>query len=82
MNDGTTTGGPHPGALVHTRGGGPTMQVTAVIDMTDTSLVHCAWRDETNEVVVGSFRPDDLVVIVPPAQALGKLGGAGQTRAS
>ena len=82
MKDRRTTESAHPGALVHTRGGGPTMQVTAVIDITDTSLVHCAWRDETNEVVVGSFKPEDLVVIVPPAHALGKLGGAGQTRAS
>jgi hypothetical protein len=37
------------------------MHVIAIADLTENPIVRCAWHDETNEVVVGTFRPEDLV---------------------
>ena len=84
MNDGRTTESAHLGALVHTKGGGLTMHVTAVVDIPDANIVQGAWRDETNEVVVGIFKSEDLIVILPPPQIQppARFGGVGQMRAS
>ena len=53
----------HLGASVQEKTGGPTMYVIAVHDLSENHLVQCVWHDETNEVVVGSFKPEDLVGI-------------------
>jgi uncharacterized protein YodC (DUF2158 family) len=61
MNDQCTSASAHLGTLVQEKAGGPPMHVIAIADLTENHLVRCAWHDETNEVVVGTFRPEDLV---------------------
>jgi hypothetical protein len=59
-----TTGALQPGALVHEKGGGPTMHVTGLSVTQFDRFAHTVWRDETNEPVAGTFRADDLVVVL------------------
>ena len=61
MNDQCPSASAHLGTLVQAKAGGPPMHVIAIADLTENHLVRCAWHDETNEVVVGTFRPEDLV---------------------
>jgi uncharacterized protein YodC (DUF2158 family) len=61
MNDQSTSASAHLGTLVQEKAGGPPMHVIAIADLTEKPLVRCAWHDETNEVVVGTFKPEDLV---------------------
>jgi uncharacterized protein YodC (DUF2158 family) len=61
MNDQCTSASVHIGTLVQEKAGGPPMHVIAIADLTETHLVQCAWHDETNEVVVGTFKSEDLV---------------------
>ncbi len=58
------TGSDHSAqALVQEKTGGPAMQVVAVAQVNQSDLVQCIWHDETNEAVVGTFRPEELVGI-------------------
>ena len=61
MNDQCTSASAPLGTLVQEKAGGPPMHVIAIADLTENHIVRCAWHDETNEVVVGTFRPEDLV---------------------
>ena len=60
-----TEAGAHIGALVHERTGGPTMFVAALIDGPEGTFAFTKWKDETAEECCGTFRAEDLVVIVP-----------------
>jgi uncharacterized protein YodC (DUF2158 family) len=61
MNDQCTSASAHLGTLVQEKVGGPPMHVIAIADLAENHFVRCAWHDETNEVVVGTFKPEELV---------------------